>query len=140
MSKLYDKYLSLKSDDNSKIYLFKNGIFYIFLDNDARLMSSVLNLKLTNLNDKIVKCGFPSNTLNKYQDLIKNMGYDISIIDSSSTMNHSSENSISNEEIKKFLKYLSNINPDNLSIIEAYSLLNNISSKAKELKDTETKK
>lgn len=35
MSKLYDKYLELKKKDESKMYLFRCGNFYIFLDEDA---------------------------------------------------------------------------------------------------------
>lgn len=59
MSKLYEKYKSLKSENNDKLYLFKSGIFYIFLDEDAKKMSNFLNLKLTNLNESICKCRFP---------------------------------------------------------------------------------
>lgn len=58
MSKLYEKYKNLKSENATKLYLFKSGIFYIFLDEDAIKMSNLLNLKLTNLNETIVKCGF----------------------------------------------------------------------------------
>ena len=32
MSKLYKNYISLKIQDSSKFYLFKVGIFYIFID------------------------------------------------------------------------------------------------------------
>lgn len=35
MSILYDKYLILKQKDKEKLYLFKNGNFYIFLDDDC---------------------------------------------------------------------------------------------------------
>ena len=31
MSKIYEKYLILKQRDDKKLYLFKNGNFYIFL-------------------------------------------------------------------------------------------------------------
>lgn len=70
MSKLYEKYKVLKSEDTSKFYLFKSGIFYIFLDEDAIKMSEILNLKLTNLNQSIVKCGFPVKNLDKYLQLL----------------------------------------------------------------------
>ena len=53
MSKLYNKYLSLKQLDASKFYLFKSGIFYIFLDDDAKIVSEKLGLKLTYLNENI---------------------------------------------------------------------------------------
>lgn len=71
MSKLYKRYLQLKQVDDSKIYLFKSGIFYIFLQDDAIKMSNLLKLKLTNLNETVVKCGFPVKNLNKYLDLIR---------------------------------------------------------------------
>lgn len=58
MSKLYEKYSQLKRLDSSKYYLFQSGIFYIFIDQDAIFMSSALNLKLTHLNNEILKCGF----------------------------------------------------------------------------------
>ena len=49
MSKLYKKYNELKSTNNNQLYLFKSGMFLIFLDNDAKLVSKELNLKLTKL-------------------------------------------------------------------------------------------
>ena len=65
MSNLYKKYLSLKIENSENFYLFESGIFYIFLAEDAKVMSPVLNLKLTNLNSIIVKCGFPTSQLSK---------------------------------------------------------------------------
>ena len=47
--KLYDKYKYLKKIDSNKNYLFKSGNFYIFLDEDAKVISSVTTLKLTML-------------------------------------------------------------------------------------------
>ena len=64
MSKLYDKYKDLKqSSENSfkKLYLFKSGIFFIFLDDDAKIASSLLSLKLGMLNDTVCKCRFSYN-------------------------------------------------------------------------------
>ena len=65
MSKLIKIYKDLKTQNNDKIYLFKSGIFYIFLDEAAKEMSKTFNFKLTNLNDEFVKCGFLI-TLNIY--------------------------------------------------------------------------
>ena len=45
MSRLYDTYSLLKKTDenaDNTLYLFKSGIFYIFLDNDARIATSLL--------------------------------------------------------------------------------------------------
>ena len=50
MSKLYNNYLALKKENESTLFLFKSGIFYIFLDEDATKISNILGLKLTMLN------------------------------------------------------------------------------------------
>ena len=60
-SKLYTNYVSLKIKSPYKKYLFKSGIFYIFIDDDAKELHKLLNLKLGHLNSNIVKCGFPIN-------------------------------------------------------------------------------
>ena len=49
MSKLYDKYLFLKDNEpnpDSTLFLFKSGIFFIFLDSDAKIASNIFNFKL----------------------------------------------------------------------------------------------
>ena len=93
MSKLYKKYVLLKINNPQKIYLFECGIFYIFIDEDAKLMSKILNLKLTLLNSVIFKCGFPVNSINKYLQILKNSNYNIEIVPSD---NFSSPISINN--------------------------------------------
>ena len=64
MSKLYDVYSYLKksSNEDNVLYLFKSGIFLLFIDKDAIIASDILGLKLTNLTNNIVKCGFPAIT------------------------------------------------------------------------------
>ena len=80
MSKLFNNYISLKSQDSNKFYLFKSGIFYIFLDDDARAMSQQFGFKLSNLNNSVVKCGFPTNSLDKYIEKFKVAGYSVHIV------------------------------------------------------------
>lgn len=122
MSRLYKKFISLKIENPNKIYLFKVGIFYIFIDDDARLMSTILKLKLTKLNSIIPKCGFPISSCEKYFNMLKKYNYDICIIDDINLYNTipSYQN---NENIKKVISKLSSINIDTLSISEAYELL-----------------
>lgn len=122
MSKLYKKFISLKIENPNKVYLFKVGIFYIFIDDDARLMSTILNLKLTKLNSVIPKCGFPISSSKKYFDMLKKYNYDICIIEDINLYNTipSYQN---NENIKKVISKLSSVNIDNLSISETYELL-----------------
>ena len=44
--KIYSLYEKMKGEDNSKFYLFRVGIFYMFLDDDAYYISKRTNLKL----------------------------------------------------------------------------------------------
>ena len=104
MSKLFNLYKSLKQQDDKTLYLFKSGIFYIFIDNDAKIVNTLLNLKLTNLNTEVVKCGFPVNSLSKYLKLLKLSNYNIKIVD---TISNTSCN------IKDF-----SINTDNLNLLK----------------------
>ena len=79
MSKIIDLYNDLKKSDNSKIYAFKIGSFFNFYDEDAKLVSELLNLKITAFTSKSVKCGFPINSKeNKFEILDKNnINYEI---------------------------------------------------------------
>lgn len=80
MSKLHNAYISIKKSDKDTIILFKTGIFYVLLENDARLVSSILNLKLTQLNLDVVKCSFPINSLDKYLKLLTKNNFNVKIV------------------------------------------------------------
>lgn len=82
MIKLYKKYVLLKINNSRKIYLFECGLFYLFIHEDAILMSNLLNLKLTPLNSTIMKCGFPVKSIDKYLTFLKNSDFDIEIVSS----------------------------------------------------------
>lgn len=132
MSKLYNTYLKLKKTNEETIYLFKNGIFFIALDDDAYTLSKIFNFKLTNLTDTVVKCGFPVNSLSKYRTLLEHANFDVQIIESFSKKPNINLNNIqNNKQLQHLLKKLSNINPDNLSIKEVYSFLEDFSKQAK---------
>lgn len=47
MSKLYSIYKKLKESNKDTVYLFKSGIFYIAISDDASLLSSKFKFKLT---------------------------------------------------------------------------------------------
>lgn len=126
MSKLYDIYKELKSHDNKKLYLFKSGIFYIFLAEDANIVSNSLGLKLTKFNDTIYKCGFPVSAGDKYFQLLNSLDYSFKIIDSSDSVSYSiSEYSI-NGNISILLEKINKVNTNNLSIKEAYEFIDEI--------------
>lgn len=133
MSKLYQKYLTLKEQNPKQLYLFKSGIFYIFLDEDAKLMSPILNLKLTNLNSVILKCGFPVSQLNKYANLIKKNHFSFKIIDLSENKSFLPDDYILDSKIKNLIKKIAEVDSDNLSISSAYEFIENISKECKEI-------
>lgn len=47
MSKLMKQYQELKKEDPNLIYIFQVGIFYNILNEDARIVSNEIGLKLT---------------------------------------------------------------------------------------------
>jgi len=77
---LYGIYLNKKQKNPKKLYLFKNGSFYIFLGDDAVILSEKLSLKLTDFSKKSMKCGFPINQLNKHLKFIELLGYECEIV------------------------------------------------------------
>ncbi len=133
MSKSYNSYLSMKKTDKDTILLFKSGIFYILLDNDARLVSSILNLKLTQLNSDVVKCGFPISSLDKYLHLLIKYSLNVKIIDINSNTVYTPNEFTYNSETDSLLLELIKLDVDNLSIKEAYSKLEDFNNKANKI-------
>ncbi len=136
MSKLYDQYLFLKSTESNSentLFLFKSGIFFIFLDNDAKIASKLFNLKLTCFVNDIVKCGFPINSLNKYINLIKQTPYNLNIVDPSSSQKYSISDYHVNQNIENLLTEISRIDTESLSIKEAYEFIDNVKLQSKNI-------
>ncbi len=136
MSKLYNNYLYLKSnevDSNNTLYLFKSGMFFIFLDDDARIASSLLNLKLTCLTENIVKCGFPINSLDKYKKILERTSYNVKIIDSNNQMAFTINNYNINNTIFDLLSKINKIDSSTLSIKEAYEFIDDIKDSAQSI-------
>lgn len=133
MSKLINVYEKLKQENEDTLYLFKSGIFYIFIGNDAKIVSKLLCLKLNNLNDNYQKCGFPQNSLEKYLNLLNCTSYDIKIIDSSKETSYNIKDFILNKELLDFLNTITSINEDELSVKDAYIFIETIKLKASKL-------
>ena len=131
MSKLYQTYAALKMQDSSQLYLFKSGIFYIFLDEDAKLISTKFNLKLTNLNSIVVKCGFPTSQIEKYTNLFNIANISFKIVDVQKNELYSSKDFILDKNILSFLQKISSTNAYALSISEAYDFIESISKESK---------
>ena len=135
MSKLYDVYCYLKksSKEDNVLYLFKSGIFLLFIDKDAIIASDILGLKLTNLTNDVVKCGFPSSSLEKYSRILSHCNYSVKVIDPSSQIIFTYKQYEANDKAMQLLKDLSNIDIDNCSISEAYELLENYKNRAENI-------
>ena len=133
MSKQYNSYLSMKKLDKDTILLFKSGIFYVLLDNDARLVSSILNLKLTHLNSEVVKCGFPINSLDKYLNLLISYKLNVKIIDINSNTSYRPHEFTNENNTDSLLTELSTLNVNDLSIKDAYSKLEYFNYKANDI-------
>ncbi len=133
MSKIYDKYKILKTSNNynsNTLYLFKAGLFFIFIDEDAKIVSNLLNLKLGNLNDTIVKCGFPCNSLQKYLTLLKNTPYNVEIVSLDTQESPmTSNNYLTNSQLKIIADEILNLKIDDLSISQAYDFLYKVQQK-----------
>ena len=140
MSKLFTMYQNLKSENSSDLYLFKSGMFYIFLDDDARKINELLGLKLTNLNSSVQKCGFPQNSLNKYLKLLNYFPYSIKIIDGSSMTKYNVSEYILDQNCFNILSKLSSVDINSLSVKEAFDFISNLKSESQNILSKTTQK
>ena len=65
MSKLFNEFEKKKLENPEKLYLFKSGIFYISLNEDAIKLSQLFDFKITPLNENVKKAGFPTKKIAK---------------------------------------------------------------------------
>ena len=131
MSKIYEKYLQLRKEEKKDtLYVFASGIFFIFVQQDATLVSHLFGLKLTNLNENVVKCGFPKSSFEKYNTLLEKAGYHLEIINLKEENNPSLYQQ-EKEEIKKIAENVSQINVESLSISQVYDTLYQLQNQVK---------
>lgn len=135
MSKLYDTYKYCKKNNNEEntLFLFKAGMFYLFIDEDAIIASKILSLKLTYLNNTVLKCGFPTTAINKYSNLLAHYNYKLKIVDTTSKTVCEVNQVKANEKMKLLIEELSKIDIDNCSISEAYEKLEKYKHISKEI-------
>ncbi|MEG1363647.1 MAG: hypothetical protein RSC92_04370 [Clostridia bacterium] len=116
---IYEKYIELKNNDNSYLYLFKCGVFYIAVDDDCDVLAYFFNFKKSLLNNKIYKCGFPVSRLNYYLKLLNDYNIKYIVID-----NLCKNNSNIIDVIKK-------LDLNNISPIMALDILTDLKEKVK---------
>ena len=129
MSKLYDAYVQLKKEDSKPIYLFKGGLFFIALNEDAQKLSSLFELKLTKLNQTVVKSGFPCESYEKYAKLFKSYNLPVKLVDIDNARKINFVEYSQSQSVIEIIDELNNVDPDNLSISEAYKFIENLKEK-----------
>lgn len=132
MSKLMKQYNELKKEDASSIYLFRVGIFYNILNEDAKLINEKLGLKITDLGPSIFKCGFPVSQLDKYIILLNNLKIKYKVIDN--LPNSNVNDYMKNIEIKKILNKITDLDMNNTTFQQSFNILLDLQNKIKELK------
>ena len=126
MSKLYVEYLKLKSENINKLYLFKSGIFYIAIEDDAKKLSELFNFKLNNLNNTVMKCGFPQKRLEFYIDKLNSLNILFEIIDLNYSKVDNYSDYLNNNKIKDIIKSIIQIDMNNISFKESFEFLEKI--------------
>lgn len=130
MSKLAIKLAELKKHDASSIYLFRVGIFYNILNEDAKILNEKLGLKLTSLSPEIIKCGFPTSSLDKYTKKLDELQLKYKVIDNLPN-NTNIEDYTNNIEVKKVLNKIKNLDMNNTTFHQAFNILLDIQNKLK---------
>lgn len=133
MSKMLNNYYNLKKQNSNIIYLFKNGIFYVAIEDDAKFLANVLNLKLTNLNAESVKCGFPCSSFDKYYFKLNSLNIQFKIIDKDTICD--SDIYIENKIIKDILQSIKKVDINNLSVSNAFSFIENLQNSVNSIED-----
>jgi DNA mismatch repair ATPase MutS len=133
LSKLYNTYLALKKQDSQTIYLFKSGIFFIAIDDDARTLSNAFDFKLSNLNNDILKCGFPCSSFYKYHSLFQSHNFTVRIIEPDSNTLYGISEYKQRKDITELLDFINSIDIDNLSVSKAYQLIEDLKNKVSEI-------
>ena len=131
VSKLYDKYIELKKENNEKMYLFKSGLFYVFLEEDAVKISKITTLKCTQLTPKVVKCGFPQNSLESYLEIFKELNLEIEVIQLEESEKKKLSNKIRSGKIKS-INELKSLDLNAITPIRALELLYTIKKEVEE--------
>lgn len=125
MSKLYSKYLEQKALNPNILYLFKSGIFYIALNEDANRLSDALSLRVTNITEKIYKCCFPVSKSDFYFKTLESLNIDYKIIDPSQNVVLNYAKYKDNEKFNSIITNLIKLDLNKTSFQDAYIILTN---------------
>ena len=101
----------LQKKNKGKIILCELGYFYIAIGKDAILLNKLIKLRLNCVKPGVCKVGFPINSLEKYEELIKEKEYGYIVVN----FDHSKEEL---EIIRNYTgKYKNEIEMDNVGCL-----------------------
>ncbi len=133
MSKLLKQYENLKKENKDTIYLFRVGIFYNIINQDAKIVNEQLGLKITDLGPNIYKCGFPVNQLEKYKRIFEEKKINYTVIDNFSNSSITTNDYLNNIELKKVVNKILEIDFNNTTFQQSFNLLLDIQEKLKNI-------
>lgn len=133
MSKLYNTYVELKKQNSNSIYLFKSGIFFIALDEDANKLSNLFNFKLSNFTPTVIKCGFPCSSFEKYSKLFSACNLDVKLIEPSENTTYCLKDYKQNSHIKELLNSIKSVDINSLSVQEAYNFIEKLQDEVRKM-------
>lgn len=134
MSKLYNSYRRLKQNNPQKIYLFKSGMFYISLQEDAEKLSNIFGFRITKLNEEVKKVGFPINRLDYYGSKLNKMSnVEFEVVDSNYSHVENYNDYLNNSKLKNITDSILKLDLDNTTFRQAYDILTELKIKIKEV-------
>lgn len=133
MSKLFAKYSNLKEKNPNVIYLFKSGIFYLALQEDAKLLAEEFGFRVTNLNEDVVKSGFPASRIDYYTTLFQSKHIVFEIVDDTYGVIDNYADYLNNEKTKEIIQELIHLDFNTISFKDAFTLLQKYSENLKEI-------
>jgi len=133
MSKLHQKYISLKNANSEFVYLFKVGVFYLALQDDAINLAEKFDFKLLNLNESVVKVGFPVSRLEYYTRIFQQSGIQFKIVDNTYGVIENYTDYLNNETLKEIVNGILEIDFNNTTFKDAFELLLSYQNKLKKI-------
>lgn len=133
MSKIFNEFEKKKLENSEKLYLFKSGIFYISLNEDAKKLSQLFGFKITSLNEKVTKVGFPAKKLEFYTNILTNCSIDFEIVDSNYGKIENQKDYLNNKKIEEIIKSLKELDMNKISFEDAFYILKKINTDIKNL-------
>lgn len=132
MSKLYEKYLRLKTTDKNTLYLFESGTFYYALAEDAELIHKLFGYKILAFGKQTIKSAFPKNSLENRKHFFEINNIKYKIIKNENYNNNVNNVSVLSTE-EKILKDIKQLDMNSTSPINAFKKLLEYQNKLKNI-------